>query len=321
MQIISDTTDFHIDRPCAVAIGKFDGVHIGHRKLLDVLLQQKKKGLAACVFTFDPSPEVFFGAQVKELSDREEKRYLFEQLGVDILIEFPFNSATAAMEPEDFIRQILAGQLHTRFVAAGSDLSFGARGEGNFDTLRKLSKSCGFEAVQIDKVVLNGRVVSSTLIRQLTAEGRMEEVAACLGEPYLIMGTIRHGRQLGRKINIPTMNQMPPEDKLLPPFGVYYSVVEFDDQLRCGMTNIGCKPTVSKDNSVTVETYLYDFSGDLYGKTARTRLLTYRRPEKKFSGIAQLQKVMQSDVNAGREYFAVHDWWQCCRRNRAGIQS
>ena len=132
LEIIANTTDFEINRETAVAIGKFDGVHLGHRRLLQEVLEQKKKGLAACVFTFDPTPAVLFGlSDGKELTTREEKRRLFEHMGVDILIEFPLNMETAAISPESFVEDILAGQMNTRFVAAGADLSFGSRGAGN----------------------------------------------------------------------------------------------------------------------------------------------------------------------------------------------
>ena len=132
MEIIAGTTDFYLEKDTAVAIGKFDGVHLGHRRLLEEILNKKKNGLAACVFTFDPTPAVLFGlSDGKELTTREEKRRLFEHLGIDILIEFPLTKETAATEPERFVTEILAKQMNTRFVAAGEDLSFGKNGAGN----------------------------------------------------------------------------------------------------------------------------------------------------------------------------------------------
>ena len=130
----------------------------------------------------------------------------------------------------------------------------------------------------------------------------MEEAAACLGAPYKISGKIVHGRALGRRIGIPTLNQMPPTDKLLPPFGVYYSEVKADGKIFKGITNIGIKPTVTNDKQVTVETSLYNFSGDLYGETAEVSLLTFRRPEIRFSGVAELKKTMEKDIRAGEIY-------------------
>ena len=306
MRIISGTTQFRIEEGTAVAIGKFDGLHLGHRRLLEEILRQKEDGLAAAVFTFDPSPEIFFGMNPsRELSTNEEKRALFREIGVDILVEFPFNRMTAATTPEDFVIDILCHRMNARFVAAGTDLSFGAMGKGNFALMSSLSRHLGFEARKIDKIERNGKVISSTLIRRYVEEGNMEEAAACLGAPYRITGKIVHGRALGRRIGIPTLNQLPPPDKLLPPFGVYYSEVKADGRIYKGMTNIGTKPTVSEEPKVTVETYLYDFDGDLYGETAEVGLLTYRRPEKRFSGVMELRKTMEEDILAGKIYHGI----------------
>ena len=295
MRIISGTTKFMIPEGTAVAIGKFDGLHLGHRKLLSEILRQKEDGLKAAVFTFDPSPEVFFGMNPsRELSTNQEKRELFREIGIDILVEFPFNKDTAAISPEDFVIDILVKRMNAKFVAAGTDLSFGAMGKGNFTLLSSLARHLGFEACKIDK--------SSTLIRSLVEEGNMEEAAACLGAPYKITGKIVHGKALGRRIGIPTLNQTPPSDKLLPPFGVYYSEVKTDGKVFKGITNIGIKPTVTNENKVTVETSLYDFSGDLYGETAEVSLLTFRRPEMRFSGVAELKKTMEKDIRAGEIY-------------------
>ena len=286
-----------------MAIGKFDGLHLGHRKLLSEILRQKEDGLKAAVFTFDPSPEVFFGMNpARELSTNEEKRDLFREIGIDILVEFPFNKETAAISPEDFVIDILCGRMNAKYVAAGTDLSFGSMGKGNFTMLSSLARHMGFETCKIDKIERNGKVISSTLIRELVEEGNMEEAAACLGAPYKITGKIVHGRALGRRIGIPTLNQMPPTDKLLPPFGVYYSEVKADGRIFKGITNIGIKPTVTNDNQVTVETSLYDFSGDLYGETAEVSLLTFRRPEMRFSGVSELKKTMEKDIRAGEIY-------------------
>ena len=306
MRIISGTTQFRIEEGTAVAIGKFDGLHLGHRRLLEEILRQKEDGLAAAVFTFDPSPEIFFGMNPsRELSTNEEKRALFREIGIDILVEFPFNRLTAATTPEDFVIDILCHRMNARFVAAGTDLSFGAMGKGNFALMSSLSRHLGFEARKIDKIERNGKVISSTLIRRYVEEGNMEEAAACLGAPYRITGKIVHGRALGRRIGIPTLNQLPPSDKLLPPFGVYYSEVKADGRIYKGMTNIGTKPTVSEEPKVTVETYLYDFDGDLYGETAEVGLLTYRRPEKRFSGVLELKRTMEEDIRAGRIYHKI----------------
>ncbi|MFR7401273.1 MAG: bifunctional riboflavin kinase/FMN adenylyltransferase, partial [Waltera sp.] len=156
MEIIAGTTDFYLEKDTAVAIGKFDGVHLGHRRLLEEILGRKKYGLAACVFTFDPTPAVLFGlSDGKELTTREEKRRLFERLGIDTLIEFPLTKETAATEPECFATEILAKQMKTRFVAAGEDLSFGKNGAGNAELLERMAPHLGFCDQTIEKIEVN----------------------------------------------------------------------------------------------------------------------------------------------------------------------
>lgn len=306
MQIIRDTTNFVSPGETAVSIGKFDGVHLGHRRLLEELIDQKEKGLLATVFTFDPYPEVFFGYGSKQmLTTLEEKEQIFEKMGIDILVEFPFNAVSAATPSRDFVTRFLCSHLRARFIAAGPDLSFGDHGSGNFDLLAQLAPEYGFTAKKIEKVIMDENIISSTLIRRLISTGEVTTAARYLGEPYMVRGRIVHGRALGRRIGIPTLNQVPPEDKLLPPFGVYYSDVIIGGRKYYGMTNIGVKPTVSDEKRVTVETYLYDFEGDIYGENATVQLLTHRRPEMKFSSVEELKRTMEHDIQAGREYHRI----------------
>ena len=306
MQIIRDTTDFVSPGETAVSIGKFDGVHLGHRRLLEELIDQKEKGLLATVFTFDPYPEVFFGYGSKQmLTTLEEKEQIFEKMGIDILVEFPFNAVSAATPSREFVTRFLCSHLRARFIAAGPDLSFGDHGSGNFSLLEELAPEYGFTAKKIKKVIMDENIISSTLIRRLISTGEVTTAARYLGEPYMVRGRIVHGKALGRRIGIPTLNQVPPEDKLLPPFGVYYSDVLIGEKKYCGMTNIGIKPTVSEEKRVTVETYLYDFRDDIYGETATVQLLTHRRPEMKFGSLEELKKTMEQDIQAGRVYHGI----------------
>ena len=306
MQIIRDTTDFVSPGETAVSIGKFDGVHLGHRRLLEELIDQKEKGLLATVFTFDPYPEVFFGYGSKQmLTTLEEKEQIFEKMGIDILVEFPFNAVSAATPSREFVTRFLCSHLRARFIAAGPDLSFGDHGSGNFSLLEELAPEYGFTAKKIEKVIMDENTISSTLIRRLISTGEVTTAARYLGEPYMVRGRIVHGKALGRRIGIPTLNQVPPEDKLLPPFGVYYSDVLIGEKKYCGVTNIGIKPTVSEEKRVTVETYLYDFRDDIYGETATVQLLTHRRPEMKFGSLEELKKTMEQDIQAGRVYHGI----------------
>lgn len=182
MEIIANTLDFEIEGRTAIAIGKFDGIHVGHRKLLTEITDAKKDGLLACVFTFDPPASVFFGGGCQgELTTREEKRQIFEQLGVDVLVEFPLNRETAATSPEQFVLEYLHERLHAGLVVAGTDLSFGAGGRGNTALLQVMGKQLDMDVKTIDKVRMEGREVSSTYIRELLLRGDMPMVTRLLG--------------------------------------------------------------------------------------------------------------------------------------------
>lgn len=301
LEIIANTREFQLNTRIAVAIGKFDGVHLGHRRLLQEILEQKKNGLKACVFTFAPTPAVLFGlSDGKELTTREEKRRIFSQMGVDILIEFPLNRETAAISPEDFVTDILVSRMQTKFLAAGTDLSFGKNGAGNAALLEKMGPEYGFEVKTIDKISLEGIVVSSTHIRNLIEAGRMEQATAMLGMPYVIQGKVVHGNRIGRTLGFPTVNLVPAQDKLLPPNGVYYSEVRIGVKNYRAITNIGYKPTVTAEKNIGVETYLYDFSEEIYEEEIEVYLLQFKRPEMQFGSLEELKQQLQLDIAEGK---------------------
>ena len=301
MKIITRLDELNINERTALAMGKFDGIHLGHKKLLNMILDQKQDGLKAAVFTFEPSPEEFFvGHTVRQLFTREEKRRAFEKMGIDILIEFPLTAATAATPPEDFVRTILIEDLKAVYIAAGTDVSFGDKGRGDQYLLRNMSKELGFELCLIDKVMLDGQEVSSTRVRNVVADGDMPLVKRLLGNDYSVSGIVEHGKHLGTTIGVPTVNVLPPDNKLMPPFGVYKSTVIIDEKSYSGMTNIGRKPTVSDSNKVGVETYIYDFDEDVYGKYIEVRLLEFMRPEMKFDSVELLKAQIHSDIETAR---------------------
>ncbi len=303
MEIITETFDFELNRETAVAIGKFDGLHLGHRRLLQEILAKKKEGLAACVFTFDPSPAVFFGlADGKELTTRQEKRKILERMGVDILVEFPMTRESAAMEPQEFIEKVLIKKLKVRFLAAGVDVSFGAKGAGRAELLQELAEVYHYQVKTIEKVKLKETEISSTLVRSQVEAGNMPYAEVLLGMPYTIVGSVQHGMALGRKLGMPTVNLLPEKDKLLPPKGVYYSEVLYKDKRYAAISNIGCKPTVSQEEIQGVESYLYDFQEEIYGEDIEVRLLAFKRPEMRFEGVEALREQMQKDILEGKKY-------------------
>lgn len=311
MEIIHGTTDFQLNTDTAVAMGKFDGIHVGHRMLLESILEKKSSKLKTCIFTFDPAPSVLFGlSDGRELSTKAEKRVLFEKMGIDILVEFPMTMETAAIPAEIFVREYLCSKLHARYIAAGEDVSFGSRGAGNATLLQELKDELGYELSIIKKVCVDGAEVSSTRIRSLIEEGKMEEATILLGAPYTVRGLVEDGRKIGRTIGFPTLNLYPGEDKLVPKKGVYFSKVRIDDKTEKGepakeyaaISNVGCKPTVSEERIMGVETYLYDFDRDIYGQTIEVELLAFHRPETRFDSLEALKSQLAKDVLAGRQW-------------------
>ena len=306
MKIISNTLDFVIDEKTAVAIGKFDGLHRGHQKLLKAILEAKEYHIASAIFTFDPPASTFFGgADMKELTTKLEKRQMFEALGIDYLIEFPLNKETAAMEPEVFISKILVKQMNAVKIVAGSDLSYGKGGAGDSKLLNQYASEFGYEVSIIDKVCFEDREISSSYIREEVMNGNMELVTTLLGTPYIIYGKVVTGNQLGRKLNMPTVNLEPESDKLLPPNGVYYSTVTWNQRKYNAITNIGYKPTVSNTMTLGVETHLYDFNENIYGEHIKVELLYFKRPELKFDSVEELKIQLDEDLKLGREFFHI----------------
>lgn len=311
--IIINSKEFHIEEPCAVAIGKFDGIHLGHKALFEKLFKHAghSNDMKTAVFTFNPSAAKFFAEMhgnniddFKEITTLAEKRIIFEKMGIDYLVEYPLDAETAAILPEDFVKDILLDRMNMKFIAAGYDLSFGYKGAGDVELLMKMASEYGFETRIIDKISFEGREISSTYLREEIQKGDMEKVTRLLGHPYSFAGRVEKGFKLGRTLGFPTMNLYPDEEKILPPLGVYYSEVEYEGIIYEGLTNIGMRPTVAKegDHHISVETYLFDFDKDMYGKTIITRLIKYKRPEIRFSSKEELKRQIQQDLQDGLDF-------------------
>jgi len=280
----------------AVAIGKFDGIHIGHRALLQCIINKKKENMRAVVFTFSPSPEEFFRGQLLPAIDTaQEKRDNFAKMGVDILIEYPLTKESAAISPQSFMEDILFNGLNAGYVVSGRDLSFGNKGAGNADMLQAFAAEKDFVYEMIDKVCIDGNEVSSTSVREAVVKGDMEKVCRMLGRRYCVGGEVVHGKALGRTIQMPTINIIPAKEKLLPPSGVYATVTLIDGREYPGVTNIGVKPTVTDEKVVGVETHLFDFDENVYGKYVVTELVSYIRAEKRFASVEDMLTQIKAD--------------------------
>lgn len=306
MQFI-DTADFNITEPTVVTIGKFDGRHRGHQKLLKEMLQLKSlKGYRLAVFTFSTVPgTLVHGTSQTVITTNRERRSNMEKIGVDYLIEYPFTPEVSHMSPEAFVKEILVGKMNAKAIVVGTDCGFGYKRAGNAALLASLAADCGYELVVIVKEKEDHRDISSTYIREELARGNMEKVNELLGQPYAVHGTVVHGNHIGGTLlGFPTANILPPPEKLLPPFGVYVSRVEVDGRTYRGITNIGKKPTVQGENPVGVETFIYDLDENLYGKNIEVQLLHFERPEQKFGSLEELKAQIEKDKAYGAEYYS-----------------
>ena len=287
----------------SVTLGKFDGLHRGHQKLINLIRREQGEKNRSVIFTFDVSPRSYIlHSPPKYLLTYEERRELAENLGVDILAECPFTEALMHMEPEDFVKEYLAERLHARYLAVGPDFRFGYQRRGTPELLKELGRTYGFRTEIVEKEKYKGRDISSTFVREELEKGHIEEVNQLLGYTYFTKGEIVHGRQLGRTIGIHTANLIPPVIKKLPPNGVYITESLIQGKTYQGITNIGYKPTV-KENFLGVETYLFSCNADLYGQEAEVRFYRYLRPEIKFSSLEELKCQMLKDIEEGKSYF------------------
>lgn len=303
MKYIKDTVDFNIEENTVLSLGKFDGVHRGHDLLLENLFQKKKEGLSAAIFTFNiPPRQNVEHAMQHVLTTNEEKMHLLEQLGVDYLIECPFTRKIMCMEAQDFVRKIVR-ELHVKCFVVGDDFHFGHNRCGDYHMLRDMAEELGYEVIVVKKIKEDERDISSTFVREEVELGHIEKANHLLGYPYFVCGKVEHGKEIGRTIGIPTINLLPPKEKLLPPFGVYVSKVLIDGKEYHGVTNVGRKPTIAGENPVGVETHILDVAQDLYGKEVKVEFLKFVRPEQKFDSVESLKNQMQQDVATAKRYF------------------
>lgn len=281
----------------AIALGKFDGIHLGHQLLIDGLNREKLRGQKALVFTFGNNPNsVLAGGSKKNIYTSEEKAFYFANLGIDVLLEYPFTKEFAALSPEDFVYQCLVKQLGVRSIYVGEDFRFGKGRMGNVPLLKSFGETYHFEVNALAKKTLHGKVVSSTMIRDML-ESHFHIANEMLGNPYFIYGEVVHGEHLGHTIGYPTMNQNIPDQKLIPAYGVYASRILVDGYYYKGISNLGKKPTIQGKHQVGLETHILDYSGNLYGKKIQTELLYFIRPEEKFPNVGALKKQIENDIN------------------------
>lgn len=310
MKCFVSTADFQIEEPTVVTIGKFDGRHKGHQKLLGRMLEWKRqRGYKTAVFTFDMAPVALIqGKPQKVITTNQERRNNMEKMGIDYLVEYPFSREVSQLSPEDFVKEILLGKMNAKAIVVGTDCGFGYKRAGDAALLKRLAPELSYEVDVIIKERDEHRDISSTYVKEELEQGNIEKANELLGEPYSIHGQVVHGNHLGGPVlGFPTANIIPPPEKFLPPFGVYVSRILVDGCYYGGITNIGRKPTVGGESPVGVETFVFGIEENLYGKNIEVQLLNFERPERKFDSMEQLKVQLEEDKNYGLSYLDKHN--------------
>lgn len=304
MEYISGRKDIQLHNT-VVTIGKFDCFHRGHQLLFEIAAREIGDDMKQVVFSFLRNPaDVVNNVVSRHVISKSERRREAEKLGTDYFIEYPFDDEIRNMSPESFAKIILKGKLGARVIVCGDDFRFGYGRAGDAEALAELGSRYGFEVRITPRVRYKDNYISSTYIRDEVAAGHLEDAAAMLGRPFFMSGIIEHGHHIGTGMGIPTINFSVPEDKILPPDGVYATRTIIDGQSLVSITNIGVRPTFYTDGERSVETNILDFSADLYGQSAVVEFYKFIRPEMRFSDAESLEAQIAQDTSAVRDYFA-----------------
>jgi riboflavin kinase/FMN adenylyltransferase len=294
---ISETSNL---KDTIVTIGTFDGVHLGHQKILKKLVELKNKnGGETLLFTFDPHPrKVLFPEQrdLKLITTTQEKCELLKQFGIDNVLVFPFTIEFSKMSAEDYISNIISETLKTKTLVIGYDHRFGSNREGNIETLKQVSSDYNFDLIEIPAQEINQLNISSTRIRKAIEEGEIEVANSFLGYSFFMSGMVIKGKQLGRTIGYPTANiELLDLDKIKPKTGVYAVNVVIDQIKFKGMLNVGCNPTTDSDRIQKIEVNIFDFNKNIYGKIIKIEFIKHLRNEVKFANLDELKEQLAKD--------------------------
>jgi riboflavin kinase/FMN adenylyltransferase len=305
MQILRSIAELsQLRGPLFLAIGVFDGVHLGHQAVISTSAEHARaEDGTPVVVTFDPHPEKILRPDKAPhlLTATPHKIALVRALDVRHLWMISFDKQFAATEPEDFVQQLVHHSKPLREICVGHEWSFGKNRGGNLQLLKKLGAQFDFNVVGIPPVMINGEIVSSTTIRRAIEAGDLKKAATMLGREYTILGTVVHGDDLGKKIGFPTAN-LSAHSEQFPPNGVYFAEARLDGVVHAGVVNLGYRPTMSSDRSDRIlEVYLLDFNRDIYGRDLELRFIRYLRPEQKFQNVDALVRQIERDVQQARE--------------------
>lgn len=305
MNIYHSIHDFSTSKKTIITLGTFDGVHLGHKKIIERLLQSSSQDEESLVLTFFPHPRMVLqeASDIKLLNTIEERSQLLEKAGLQNLIIHPFDQAFSRLTAEEFVKNILVDIFNIKKIIIGHDHRFGRNRTANIDDLIVFGQEYGFEVEQISAQEIDEVSISSTKIRNALHEGKILLANEYLGYPYFFTGTVVHGKKLGRTIGFPTANlEIEQNYKLIPAHGVYAVECMVENQNVNGMLNIGIKPTFEGE-SASIEVHLFDFEGDLYDKKIKVALRKHIREEQKFSSVEDLKSQLKKDELFARDFF------------------
>jgi riboflavin kinase/FMN adenylyltransferase len=309
MQIHKEIAQFPQTPYTILTTGTFDGVHKGHQKILERLLTLKaqRAGAETVLLTYYPHPrKVLYPHQpIAELHTLEEKAEKLAEIGLDHLCLLAFDSDFSQTSPEDFVQQVLIKSLHTKHLIIGYDHKFGKNRAGDFAFLYQNRKRFGFEVEEIPKQMIDEVAISSSKIRKALAEGQVKLANLLLGYRYSLSGIVVKGNQIGRTLGYPTANIVPPPDKLIPAKGIYAVWVWVGKQRYGGMLSIGDRPTIGQNLATTIEVNLFDFVGDLYGKSLRLEFVEFLRKEEKYEGLEALRHQLEKDEQQSKQMLQI----------------
>ncbi len=303
MKVIFDP-EVPLKSPTSATIGIFDGVHLGHRRLISLLLKDaREKGVSSCIVTFHPHPQkILRGIDVPLILPLRERFRLLEKEGVDVTVCYSFTKEFSALSAKEFVSDMLVGRLRIKSIFVGPDFFFGRNREGNLNMLEVMGKSYNFETRKVEPALLDGEVISSTAIRMLIEEGMVRKAARFLGDSFSIEGIVKEGERRGRKLGFPTAN-VDTDWEMLPKRGVYVTWAHLGRERFESITNVGVRPTFD-ENKLLVETHIIDFKGDLYGKPIRIEFVDRLRDERRFESIDALVAQISRDVKRTKEIFS-----------------
>jgi riboflavin kinase/FMN adenylyltransferase len=305
MKLFHGTDNAEILRPTVLTLGVFDGLHLGHQKIMRTIVERARALQAVpTVITFDPHPRAVLHSESAPplLQTLDQRIGAFEVLGLEQTIVIRFNRDFAATDAETFLREVIHDRLKAKEVYLGKGFAFGKNRAGNIELLKKLSAELGFLADEVPEVQLRGQRISSSRIRHLLLEGHINLARRMLGRPYGIEGRVVRGDRRGHTIGFPTAN-LQTVNRVMPKNGVYVTSTLIDGQWRRSITNIGVRPTFENQAEPTIETYILNWAGDLYGDVIRVRFLHRIRDERKFSGIEELKAQINKDLARAEIYF------------------